>query len=205
VESQRLHQHFGRRADFCLPSCGAQPAKPVRRPVERHLFWLRSFDFRPKLLGLRRFLETGWETLRAEGFRLTLIGSGLTENVGQSLRAHEGVQVVGYVEDLGQWLTRAHAGIVPLWSGAGIKLKSLTMPSHSVPLFSTPVGAEGIPAGDALRIAEDPIELARSICTTDRAELDRMAQQGRALIASQFSEEGFATRLLAGLSKAGAI
>jgi hypothetical protein len=32
-----------------------------------------------------------------------------------------------------------------------------------------------------------------------------MAQQGRALIASQFSEDGFATRLLAGLSKAGAI
>ena len=57
-----------------------------------------------------------------------------------------GVEVVGSVNNLDEFLGSLTAGVVPLWRGAGVKLKTLTMMSAAVPLAVTPVGLEGIEA-----------------------------------------------------------
>ncbi|MBF9131799.1 glycosyltransferase [Plantactinospora sp. S1510] len=202
-EATRLAEHHRRRADFTLPSCVPMPVGHVPRPQERHLVWLSSFSYRANLAGLRHFLDRGWPSLRRAGFRLTLVGSGLTDRVRASLAAIDGVDVPGYVADLRPVLARARAAVVPVWSGAGVKLKTLTLLAHSVPVFTTPVGAEGVPATEAVRLADTPEALAAEILGSSAAELDAMVAAGARLIEGQFSEDRFAERLVDALARHG--
>jgi glycosyltransferase involved in cell wall biosynthesis len=199
-ESARLARHHGRIADAVLPSCVPVPVGYAPRPVGRSLVWLGSFAYPPNVLGLRRFLDEGWARLHRAGFTLALAGSGRPPGW---LERHDGVRVLGYVEDLRPVLAGARAAVVPLWSGAGVKVKTLTLLAHSVPVFATPVGAEGVPACDAVRLADSPAALAEAILAASPADLDRMAGAGLPLIEAEFSAGRFAERLVAALASGG--
>ncbi len=199
-ESARLAEHHGRPADFILPSCVELPAGHVPRPDRSVLVWLGSFAYRSNVLGLRRFLDEGWDVLHRAGHTLTLVGSGLHDRLRRELRAYPGLNVLGYVDDLGPVLARAGAAVVPLWSGAGVKLKTLTLLAHSLPVFTTPVGAEGVPASEAVRVADTPAALAAQVLAQAPGDLDRMAAAAGRLIEREFSEQRFAQRLAGGLA-----
>ncbi|WP_432835552.1 glycosyltransferase family 4 protein [Dactylosporangium sp. CA-092794] len=202
-ESDRLLAHHGRAADFTLPSCVTVPTGYTPQPQPGRLVWLSSFSYRPNLLGLLRFLDESWATVRQAGYTLTLIGSGLSDAMRAGLAKYEGVEVLGYVEDLRPVLSTARAAVVPLWSGAGVKLKTLTLLSHSIPVFSTAVGAEGVPATPAVRIAETPAALADGIVSTTAEEYDRMAAEALRVVREHFSEEYFAGHLIRSLTETG--
>jgi hypothetical protein len=202
-ESARLRDEYGRPADLTLPSCVPVPVGHVRRPRDRTLVWLGSFAYRPNVLGLLRFLDEGWSQLRRAGYALRLVGSGPVERIRQRLESYGGLTVVGYVADLGPELARPRAAVVPLWTGAGTKLKTLTLLAHSVPVFSTPVGAEGVPATDAVRVADTPGGLAEAILAASPAGLDHMARTALQLVQREFAEERFAERLTGALARAG--
>lgn len=202
-EATRLLHHHGRLADFTLPSCVPVPVGHVPQPQPRTLVWLGSFSYRSNLLGLHRYLDEGWAKLRRAGFTMMLVGSGLTEQIRMSLESYGGLEVLGYVDDLRPVLARARAAVVPLWSGAGVKLKTLTLLAHSVPVFSTPVGAEGVPPTGALRIADTPGSLAAEILRSSPADLDGMANEALRLVQHQFSEERFVEHLIKSLAANG--
>ncbi|MEU7590916.1 glycosyltransferase [Micromonospora sp. NPDC049230] len=194
-EAERLRRHHGRAATFVLPSCVPLPSGHLPRPRERELVWLSSFAYEPNLTGLRRFLAEGWPALARSGYTLTLIGSGLTPPVHAELGRHPGVRVRGYVDDLRTALATARAGVVPVWSGAGVKLKTLTLLAHAVPVFTTSVGAEGVPPSPAVRIAAGPQAMAAEILATTSTALDTMAAAATRLVEQEFSEDRFAERL----------
>jgi glycosyltransferase involved in cell wall biosynthesis len=203
AEAGRLREHYGRDADFVLPSCVDLPQPLPRSPEPGRLVWLSSFSYRPNVLGLIRFLTEAWEPLYRAGFRMSTIGSGLTDSVAATLRSFPGVDVVGFVEDLAPVLARAQAAVVPLWSGAGVKLKTLTLLAHGVPVFSTLVGAEGLPLTAAVGLADTPSALAALIAGTRPDELDRMSGVARDLIADEFSERRFGEQLITSLHGVG--
>ncbi|GAA0811164.1 glycosyltransferase [Spirilliplanes yamanashiensis] len=202
-EDARLLAAHGRRADFVVPSCVPLPDGHRPRPVPRRLVWLSSFSYRSNLLGLLRFLDEGWPALRAAGHTLALVGSGLTGDVRARLAAYDGLEVLGFADDLRPVLASARAGVVPLWSGAGVKLKTLTLLAHSVPVFSTPVGAEGVPPTDAVAVADTPAAMARQILDTSGAELDRRAAVAHRLVAEQFSAARFGSAMIGALARHG--
>lgn len=204
AESDRLYEHYGRVADFALPSCVPLPTYH-RAPPGRHLVWLGSFNFRPNLLGLSAFLQDGWPQLRAAGFTLSLIGSGLTPDIRAGLAGHTAVTVLGYVEDLASVLASADAGVVPLWTGAGVKLKTLTLLAHGVPVFTTPVGAEGIPSSPAVSLADTPEELSASVLGASAQALAFLSPVARQLVEAHFTEERFAERLTDELARLGVL
>ncbi|MFI5927261.1 glycosyltransferase family 4 protein [Micromonospora sp. NPDC051543] len=202
-EAARLGRAYGRPADFTLPSCVPLPDRHQRCPVEGHLLWLSSFSYHSNLLGLRRFLADGWPRLRAAGFTLELVGSGLTDPVRDSLAEHDGLEITGWAPDLGPVLARARAAVVPLWSGAGVKLKTLTLLAHAVPVFSTTVGREGIPATGAVRVADTPEGLAAELLAASPEQLDGMATEAVRLVRERFAEARFADQLISSLGRHG--
>ncbi|MDG4765962.1 glycosyltransferase [Solwaraspora sp. WMMD406] len=202
-EADRLHHHHRRSADFTLASCVPLPADHQPAPRPRQLVWLSSFAYRPNLLGLRRFLREGWGRLHQAGYRLTLVGSGLTDQLRRELAAWPGIEVLGYVDDLRPVLAPARAAVVPVWSGAGVKLKTLTLLAHGLPVFSTPVGAEGIPPTEAVRLARTPAEIAKAVATTSPQRMDRMAAEALALVDRRFSARHFETHLITSLRRTG--
>ncbi len=181
-ESARLRAAYGRRADLTLPSCVPVPVGHVPRPRDRSLVWLGSFAYRPNVVGLLRFLDEGWAPLRRAGYTMRLVGSGPVERVRKRLESYGGLTVLGYVADLRPELARAQVAVVPLWTGAGTKLKTVTLLAHSVPVFSTAVGAEGVPATDAVRVADTPGGLADAILAASAADLEHMARTALRLV-----------------------
>ncbi|MGW4497902.1 glycosyltransferase [Micromonospora sp. NPDC004336] len=202
-EATRLARTYGRTPDFILPSCVPLPDGYAPRPLDRRLVWLSSFSYQSNLLGLQRFLAEGWPRLSRAGFTLELVGSGLTDSIRNSLTGIEGLEVIGWAPDLRPVLARARASVVPLWSGAGVKLKTLTLLAHGVPVFSTPVGLEGVPPTDAVRVADTPEGLAAALLAAGSAQLDRMAAEAQHLVRSRFSEAHFADQLVGSLGRYG--
>jgi glycosyltransferase involved in cell wall biosynthesis len=203
AEAARLVARYRRRPDFTLPSCVPLPTGHQPRPGPRRLVWLGTFGYRPNRLGLERFLDQGWPVLERAGYSLTLIGSGLTDPVRAELARHPGVRVLGYVDDLRSGLAGARAAVVPLWSGAGVKLKTLTLLAHGVPVFTTPTGAEGLPVTPAVRVADTPQALADAVLHADARELDAMAVEARRLVGDEYSAERFTGELVSLLARHG--
>jgi glycosyltransferase involved in cell wall biosynthesis len=63
------------------------------------------------------------------------------------------VTVTGYVDCLEKELDRAALVIVPLSHGSGTRIKILDALARHRPVLATPIGAEGIPPFDSLKIA----------------------------------------------------
>lgn len=85
--------------------------------------------------------------------------------------------------DLAEDLARASVAVVPLWVGSGIKIKILTALAYGLPVVTTPVGAEGIPARDGAEIvvAEGAREFADAVAEllTDAARWRELSAGAR--------------------------
>jgi polysaccharide biosynthesis protein PslH len=87
-------------------------------------------------------------------FKLYIVGSNPSEKVNNI--ANKNIIVTGFVENPIDFFERAGMGIVPLFRGAGIKLKTLEMLQAGLPVISTKVGAEGVDiAGKQLIVSDD--------------------------------------------------
>ena len=154
-----------------------------------------------------------WE--RLPDLRLKIVGANPTPAVRelQGLR----VEVVGFVPDPAEYLSRARVHVDPLRSGAGIKLNLIETMAAGLPFVTTPVGAEGLGLGDLedVLVARDNDELARlalelyrdsDLWTRVQTELlsrvrERFGRERfRSTLVEAFAEVGFAPPSRARLS-----
>jgi glycosyltransferase involved in cell wall biosynthesis len=69
---------------------------------------------------------------------------------------HDGIEIVGFVEELSDYFDSIRLSVVPLRYGAGIKGKIGSSLSYGVPVVSTAVGVEGMGIGEeGVLIAEN--------------------------------------------------
>lgn len=166
----------------------------VREPEPGRLLWLGNFGYSSNRDGLDRFLTTCWPHLQAT-FTLRLVGAGLTAQDSARYGRLPNVDPVGLVEDLQEELVRAHLGVVPLWSGGGTKIKTLTMMAAGLPVVSTLVGVEGVPRGESAEfyLAAGAEDLTRAISqAAGDADAEAVGRRGRERIRRDFTEEGLA-------------
>ena len=88
------------------------------------------------------FLRKYGAVLRENDYILYVVGNKPSHAVQQFRSEH--VIVTGFVEDPFSYFIKCELGIVPLLSGAGIKIKTLEMLKSGLHVVSTPIGAEGI-------------------------------------------------------------
>jgi GT2 family glycosyltransferase len=95
---------------------------------------------------------------------LSLVGSNPTAVV--RALASDDIEVAGWVssEELKARYSRARVAAVPLRFGAGVKLKVVEAMVEAVPLVTTPVGAQGLPALDEVAsVKESAADVAEAI------------------------------------------
>jgi glycosyltransferase involved in cell wall biosynthesis len=82
-----------------------------------------------------------------------------------AMKALPGVEVTGYVPDLGPYLRKAWISIAPLRYGAGIKGKIAEAMAAGLPVVTTTIGAEGMQLQNRVTalIADSPQEFANAI------------------------------------------
>lgn len=148
AEAQRLTEFFGRQPDGIIPSgidvSDFEPSTVSQRQGKT-LGWLGSFSYSSNVDGLVSFLQNDWSSLRAQGWSLDITGSGVIPPiVHQVVAKHSGIRLNGFVADIGAWMTGLHGAVVPLYSGAGVKLKTLTFMAAGVPVIGTEEAFEGV-------------------------------------------------------------
>ena len=144
----------------------------------RGIAFLGNYLHAPNLDAVRYFVRQIWPDFHAavEDAELILGGAQMPPEVEQ-LGAAEGVQAVGYVEDLAGFFNRIRLTIAPLRYGAGAKGKVVSSLCHGVPVIATPVAAEGMALKDGrdILIAQDQAQWLQHL---KRAYCDKAVWQG---------------------------
>ena len=119
----------------------------------------------------------------------------------------DGIEVVGYVEDPYEWLTRARLHVHPIRFGAGIKNKLLDTIGAGLPFVTTTSGAEGMQLGELapMLVADEPEAFAERVVAlyADEARWTRAQSDLLALARERFSRSASRLALVEAMSHLG--
>jgi glycosyltransferase involved in cell wall biosynthesis len=193
-EADRFKHHYGMDCDWVGSAIGTPPLVADPRRAAPNVVWLGDHKYHANVHGLLRFLREGWRPLGERGLNLQIVGRQPGDEVLELAAGLPGVEVMGFVEDLDALLAKASAAVVPVWKGAGIKMKTLVMMGGGLPVASTSVGMEGIAAIDGVhaRLSDDPAGLAAAVgdLVANRERAADLGLAGRQLILDHHTWDG---------------
>lgn len=166
----------------------AEPPADSRRAV-----YVGDFRHPPNVQAALHFLEHGWAAIAAAvpGASFWLVGRSPPRELTARHDPAAGIHVTGSVPDVRPYLQQAALTVVPLLVGGGTRIKILESLAAGVPVVSTTVGAEGIPArpGHEILIADEPAAFAAHCIRllTDAAANRAQRAAGRRFVADRFS------------------
>jgi glycosyltransferase involved in cell wall biosynthesis len=153
-----------------------------------------NLEYHPNASAVRFFRQHVWPSLRDRWPNLIwrLVGRN-PRAVQRWTKGDERIQVTGPVEDAIAELARAQVAVAPILAGSGTRLKILEAWGAGLPVVSTTLGAEGLPAKDGqhLLLADggEPFARAVSRLLQDARLREELGCAGRALLESQFTWE----------------
>lgn len=163
-----------------------QPA-PVGGPPR--LLFVGGLDYPPNLEAATELVERHLPALRAAfpGLVVRLVGR---DPAGSSARWRglPGVELLGPVVDLLPVYRDSHAAYLPIRSGGGTRLKILEAWALGLPVVSTAVGCEGLPAvdGEHLRLFDAPEQGVAALRSVLDGQGPGLRRRGRALVEAEF-------------------
>jgi polysaccharide biosynthesis protein PslH len=110
------------------------------------LVFTATLGYPPNSQGIRWFADHVWPRVRQQvsDARLDIVGRDPTPDV-EALDSHEGITVVGPVPLMAPYFARAQAVVVPILTGAGIRVKIVEAMAAGRAIVSTSLGWEGLP------------------------------------------------------------
>jgi glycosyltransferase involved in cell wall biosynthesis len=169
--------------------------------VPMTLLFFGAINYYPNTDGALFFVQEVFPALRARypDVRLRIVGY-MPDSLVPEL-ARDGVDVVGFVDDVLAEIAGAAVIVVPLRIGGGTRLKIVEAMSMGKPIVSTRLGAEGIEVEHdrELLLADTPAELCREIgrILDDPLLGSRLGQAARATAENKYSWETAAAKLAA--------
>lgn len=168
------------------------------REAEMVLFF-GAINYHPNHDGVTYFIDEIFPKLRRlrPNARFCILGPGARQSVLD--RQGNGVEVLGMVDDVGPYLDRASAIVVPLRIGGGTRLKIVEALSKGKAVISTRLGAEGLDVvhDQSLLLADEPEDFANQVARVlaDPELAARLGRAGRALMEEKYSWRGIVTGL----------
>jgi glycosyltransferase involved in cell wall biosynthesis len=159
---------------------GPEPAGTPR------LLFTGTLDYIPNVNGIRWFIEEVWSQIRdaCPEAELDIVGRDPVTDV-RALDRRPGVNVVGPVPSMAPYFDRAHAVVVPIQEGTGVRVKIVEAMAAGRAIVSTSLGWEGLPhiePGRHLLVADAPDAFAASAASllADAGLRRRLASEARA-------------------------
>lgn len=130
--------------------------------------------------------------------RLRVAGK-LHPDVSARLDGRAGVEVLGFVDDLGAVIDSSAASVVPIRYGTGTRIKVLDAMARACPVVSTAMGCDGIASGarSGVVVADEPVGFA-SACVRmlrDPEECRRVGLAGYALVGREYDRAALVASL----------
>ena len=151
------------------------------------LLFTGTLDYIPNVNGIRWFVDEVWPYIRdaCPEAELDIVGRDPVADV-QALGRRPGVNVVGPVPAMAPYFDRAHAVVVPIREGTGVRVKIVEAMAAGRAIATTSLGWEGLPhiePGRHLLVADAPAALAASAASllSDASLRRRLASEARAV------------------------
>ena len=147
------------------------------------VLFLGSFRHLPNQEALDWFLKHVWDRVLAArpATRLLLVGSDPppAHSLPSTLK---NVELIGFVPDVKDCLSRYQVFICPILSGSGVRVKLLEAFAAGIPTVSTRLGAEGLTEDDGAicGLADDPATFAAWVIRLLENPADAALMAGRA-------------------------
>ena len=178
---------------------GADMALPPAPAASKVIAFVGIAGNRVNVEGMRRFVRRAWPIVRRAEPQATLrlAGGGNWRALAPELVRTPGVQLAGYVSDLNDVYRDAAFSIVPLFEGAGTKIKVLESLSYGrTAVVGTPSlrGYEStLHHWESLLVGEDEDDLARHCLALlkDPKRRDALAASGQRVVQKHYSFEVF--------------
>ncbi len=175
----------GARAEVVLPGLGPAPGVRFARdpdPAEPIVLFTGALGRADNHDAAMWFLERVWPVVvnAVPTARFIAAGAGPRPALQHLLQRSPRATATGFVESLEPFYARASVFVAPIFTGAGVKFKTIDAILRSVPLVATPVAVEGIPAPELEgTVSADPEVFAAAVVaalrTPDLARTDRLA------------------------------
>mgnify|MGYP001550974252 FL=1 len=180
---------------------GTKPSRTQDMIEAKSLAFLGSMDWEPNKEGVNWFLREVWPRLRKEEGTAKFYLAGRNMPKQYFSLEKPGLKVPGEVDCPKTYLFDKAAVVIPLLSGSGMRIKAIEAMELAIPLISTSIGVEGIPAKhqEHLLIADSPKDMIEAIrwVWQHPDEAEAMARRAQELIYLHFDMENLTDRMLA--------
>ncbi len=190
-EKERVSFSAINRRSYLLPNGVESISATIgRNGHSKTLLFTGSLNYTPNELGLLWFFESVLPKVQREEPEVQV--KVVSRLIPRSLLRFGGksVEFIDNCDDLSALYHMATVSIVPLHAGAGTRLKILEAFAAGVPVVSTSIGVEGIPAvhGKELLVADTAEEFAHSVVELLHSEFlqKTLSEAAMALIRREF-------------------
>ena len=197
------------RVDLIPTGVDTSELAPAPEPQDGppRLLFTGTMSYPPNSEGIAWFVREAWPQVRVQvpDAELMVVGKDPPPEV-QAL-AGDGVSVEGFVPSMAPYFAKATAVVVPILTGAGIRVKIVEAMSAGRAIVSTSLGWEGLPHVEPdrhLLVADEPAAFAAATVRLLREpELRRrLAKDARALAETEYDWRALGDRLEAALAVA---
>lgn len=133
------------------------------------------------------------------GVKLQIIGARPPAQIKRYALAQEDIAVLGFVDDVREYIECASVYVCPIMDGGGTKLKVLDALAMSKPIVAHRVASEGIDVTNGVDIilADSPEEFAASIAWLMRSPLEmaKIGEAARTLAVEKYDYKGIGAGL----------
>jgi glycosyltransferase involved in cell wall biosynthesis len=141
-------------------------APPAGAPPRRGVLYVGNFENLPNVDAIEYLAAEVWPLVRAKlpDARLDVVGANVSDRV-RRFDGQDGITVLGELADLRGAYHGHQVMVAPIRAGSGTRLKILEAFAAGIPVVSSTLGAEGIPAehGRHLLLADTSADFAHEV------------------------------------------
>ncbi|MCR2813596.1 glycosyltransferase [Microbacterium sp. zg.Y1090] len=174
------------RVETVLPGLGPLPGHAVVRnedPAAPVVLFTGALNRADNHNGVVWFLEQVWPRVASEApsARFVIAGAHPRPALARLVDRLPRVELTGFVDSLEPYYASATVFVAPIFTGAGVKFKTIDAMLRSVPIVATPVGAEGIDGPDVFAAVTDDADIFASavVGTLRSPDVDATARAAR--------------------------
>jgi len=190
----------GTDVEVVLPGLGTEGPALVRKPhaAEPIVLFTGALNRPDNHNGIEWFLQRVWPSVlrEAPSARLVVAGAHARPGLERMVARADRAVLTGYLESLEPSYAEASVFIAPLFTGAGVKFKTIDAMVRGVPVVATPVGAEGIGDADLFAgLTDDADEFAASVVGALAANGSARTRRAQQWAESRYGVTAFEQRL----------
>ena len=140
--------------------------KPEIKKEPYKLFFMGKMSYQPNVDAMKHFVTCVFDRLKKDYPKLVfhIAGGHATDEV-KALQSHDGVKVVGFIDDPSIEMQSATMVVAPMISGSGLQNKIIQAMYLGCPVVTTVIGADGLTgvSGKEIIISADDEELYQNL------------------------------------------